>query len=203
MRYYHDLCLESRTGGTPPEADAARLLADEIQAGRCALKHWNEEVDQWLLRVNCLAEWCPELGVPVITAEDRRLMLEQICMGSFGIKEVKEALVWPVVRGWLDGRAQGLVEKHAPDRLVLPNGRKAKIMYSAKGAPVLAARIQDLYGVKESLRVAMGRQAVVIQVLAPNFRPVQVTSDLTTFWREGYPKVKKELQRRYPKHEWR
>lgn len=202
-RYYRDLCLESRAGGAPSEGDAARLLADEIQAGRCTLKHWNDEVEQWITRVNCLAVWCPELGVPVITADDRRLMIEQICLGSFGVKEVKEAPVWPVVKGWLDGRAQALVEKHAPERVILPNGRKAKITYAEKGAPVLAARIQDLYGVEESLRVAMGRQALVIQVLAPNFRPVQVTSDLTTFWKEGYPKVKKELQRRYPRHEWR
>lgn len=202
-RYYHDLCLAMRSGGTPSEGEAARLLADEVQAGRCTLRHWNEEVDQWIFRVNCLSEWCPELGVPAITVEDRRLMLEQICLGSYGIKEVKDAHVWPVVKGWLDGRAQALVEKHAPERIVMPNGRKVKITYAEKGAPVLAARIQDLYGVEESIRVAMGRKTVVIQVLAPNFRPVQVTSDLSTFWREGYPKVKKELQRRYPKHEWR
>ena len=202
-RYYHDLCLLLRVGGTPSEGDAARLLADEIQAGRCSLMHWTGEVEQWILRVNCLAGWCPELGLPVITAEDRRLMLEQICLGSLGVKEVKDAPVWPVVKGWLDGRAQSLVEKHAPERMTLPNGRKVRITYAERGAPVLAARIQDLYGVEESLRVGMGRQTVVIQVLAPNFRPVQVTSDLTTFWKEGYPKVKKELQRRYPKHEWR
>jgi ATP-dependent helicase HrpB len=130
-------------------------------------------------------------------------LLEEICTGAFSIKEAKECQVWPVVKGWLDGRAQALVEKHVPERVVLPNGRKAKMAYSEKGAPVMAARIQDLYGVEDSLRVAMGRQTVVIQVLAPNFRPVQVTSDLTTFWKEGYPKAKKELQRRYPRHEWR
>lgn len=202
-RYYHDLCLEMRPGGEPSKAEAARLLADEVEAGRCTLKHWNEDVEQWITRVNCLAGWCPELGIAMITAEDRRLLLEEICTGAFSIKEAKECQVWPVVRGWLDGRAQALLEKHVPDRVVLPNGRKAKLAYSEKGAPVMAARIQDLYGVEDSLRVAMGRQTVVIQVLAPNFRPVQVTSDLTTFWKEGYPKAKKELQRRYPRHEWR
>ncbi len=202
-RYYHDLCLETRMGGVPSKAEAARLLADEVEAGRCTLKHWNEDVEQWIMRVNCLAAWCPELGVTAITAEDRRLLLEEICTGSFGVKEVKDCQVWPVVKGWLDGRAQALVEKHVPERVVLPGGRKVKLTYSEKGAPVMAARIQDLYGVEDSLRVAMGRQTVVIQVLAPNFRPIQVTSDLTTFWKEGYPKAKKELQRRYPRHEWR
>lgn len=202
-RYYHDLCLETRMGGAPSREEAARLLADEVAAGRCTLKHWNEDVEQWITRVNCMAAWCPELGVTAISAEDRRLLLEEICTGSFGVKEVKDCQVWPVVKGWLDGRAQALVEKHVPERLVLPNGRKVKLTYSGNGAPVMAARIQDLYGVEDSLRVAMGRQTVVIQVLAPNFRPIQVTSDLTTFWKEGYPKAKKELQRRYPRHEWR
>jgi ATP-dependent helicase HrpB len=68
---------------------------------------------------------------------------------------------------------------------------------------VLAARIQELYGVTGGLRVASGRIPVVIQVLAPNHRPIQVTQDLANFWRESYPKIKPELQRKYPKHEWR
>ena len=138
-----------------------------------------------------------------ITAGGRRVILEQICLGSFGIKEVQERPVWPSVKGWLDGRGQALVEKHVPERLELPNGRKAKITYVENGTPVLAARIQDLYGVRDSLKVALGRTMLVIQVLAPNNRPVQVTTDLTTFWKEGYPKVKQELKRRYPRHQWR
>ena len=202
-RYYHDLVLETKRGGNPPEGEAARLLADEVQAGRCTLKYWIDEVDQWILRVNLLRKWCPELDIPEISQEDRRLMVEEICHGAFSVKEVKERPVFPVVKAWLDGRKQSLLEKHAPDRVELPNGRKAKVLYSENNPPVVAARIQDLYEVPDSIRIAMGRQALTIQVLAPNHRPVQVTSDLTTFWREGYPKVKKELQRKYPKHQWR
>jgi ATP-dependent helicase HrpB len=201
-RFYHDLVLEMKRGGNPPEGDAASLLADEVEAGRCTLKHWTEDVDQWLLRVNLLRKWCPELDVPEITAEDRRLMIEEICMGAFSVKEVKERPVFPVVKNWLDGRKQSVLEKQVPERLDLPGGRKVKVVYSETNPPTIAARIQDLYGVDESIRIAMGRQLVTIQVLAPNYRPVQVTSDLTTFWREGYPKAKKELQRKYPKHKW-
>ena len=167
------------------------------------MKYWIDEVDQWILRVNLLRKWCPELDIPEISQEDRRLMVEEICHGAFSVKEVKERPVFPVVKAWLDGRKQSLLEKHAPDRVELPNGRKAKVLYSENNPPVVAARIQDLYEVPDSIRIAMGRQALTIQVLAPNHRPVQVTSDLTTFWREGYPKVKKELQRKYPKHQWR
>jgi ATP-dependent helicase HrpB len=70
-------------------------------------------------------------------------------------------------------------------------------------APTIAARIQDLYDTPRGLTVGRGRTALRIQVLAPNHRPIQITNDLETFWREGYPKIKKELQRKYPKHEWR
>ena len=202
-RYYHDLVLEMKRGGNPTESEAARLLADEVEAGRCTLKHWTDEVDQWILRVNLLRKWSPELDFPGISAEDRRLMLEEICHGAFSVREVKEVPVFPVVKAWLDGRQQSLLDRHIPERIELPGGRKVKILYSESNPPVIAARIQDLYGVQDCLRIANGRQVLTIQVLAPNHRPVQVTSDLSTFWREGYPKVKKEMQRKYPRHEWR
>ena len=130
-------------------------------------------------------------------------MLEEICHGAFSVREVKEVPVFPVVKAWLDGRQQALLDRHMPERIELPGGRKVQILYSESNPPVIAARIQDLYGVQDCLRIANGRQVLTIQVLAPNHRPVQVTSDLTTFWREGYPKVKKEMQRKYPRHEWR
>lgn len=202
-RFYHDLVLEMKRGGNPSEAEAARLLADEVEAGRCTLKHWTDEVEQWILRVNLLRKWCPELEIPGIGAEDRRLMLEEICHGAFSVKEVKERPVLPVVKAWLDGRRQSLLDRHCPERVELPSGRKARIQYSETNPPTMAARIQDLYGMEDAVRIAMGRQAVTVQILAPSHRPVQVTSDLASFWRDGYPKVKKELQRKYPKHAWR
>ena len=96
-----------------------------------------------------------------------------------------------------------MVEQLAPERIEMPNGRKAKVTYSPSGPPTVAARIQDLYGVTRNLMIGRGRITLVIQVLAPNNRPIQITSDLEGFWRDAYPKIKKELQRKYPKHEWR
>jgi len=78
-----------------------------------------------------------------------------------------------------------------------------KVVYSADGAPTIAARIQDLYGIKDAIWIASRRVTVRIEVLAPSNRPVQVTENLGVFWRETYPKLKQQLQRRYPKHEWR
>ena len=84
----------------------------------------------------------------------------------------------------------------------LKSGRRAKITYSADGPPKLSAKIQDLYGTN-SLAIVSGRVPVRIEILAPNQRPVQVTDNLANFWRETYPKLKIELQRKYPRHEWR
>jgi ATP-dependent helicase HrpB len=107
------------------------------------------------------------------------------------------------VRSWLPPHQQHVIEQFAPERIELPNGRKAKITYAASGSPNVAARIQDLYGVERNLTLGRGRVPLVMQVLAPNHRPIQITSDLEGFWRDAYPKIKKELQRKYPKHEWR
>ena len=106
--------------------------------------------------------------------------------------------------GWALGAGAAAGAAHAaPERLELPNGRKAKITYAAGQPPALSARIQDLYGVESDLKIAAGKVPLVIQVLAPNQRPVQITTSLATFWKESYPKLKQELSRKYPKHEWR
>jgi ATP-dependent helicase HrpB len=95
------------------------------------------------------------------------------------------------------------VDEYAPERIQLPRGRMVKVVYAADGAPTIAARIQDLYDIKDALWIASRRVAIRIQVLAPSNRPVQVTENLALFWRETYPKLKQELQRKYPKHVWR
>jgi ATP-dependent helicase HrpB len=109
----------------------------------------------------------------------------------------------PVVKSWLSQRQQAWVEEYAPERIELPNGRTAKVVYADDGPPTMAARIQDLYGVRDAVWIAQRRVAVRIQVLAPSRRPVQITENLAAFWRETYPKLKPQLKRRYPKHEWR
>jgi ATP-dependent helicase HrpB len=111
--------------------------------------------------------------------------------------------VWPVVRTWLSSAQAEVVERFAPERLTMPNGRRFKIQYAEHAAPTVGIRIQDLYGVEGELRIGGGKVPVVIQVLAPNQRPIQITQNLSNFWKESYPRIKQELQRRYPKHEWR
>jgi ATP-dependent helicase HrpB len=186
-----------------PEDKAAELLAREVIAGTLPLKNWDNAVEQWITRVNCAAKWFPELQMPSIGEAEKQLMIEEVCRGAFGYKEIKDRRVWAAVKSLLTGQQQQLVEQLAPERIELPNGRKAKITYSESSPPSVAARIQDLYGVERNLTIGRARVPLVIQVLAPNHRPIQITSDLEGFWRDAYPKIKKELQRKYPKHEWR
>ena len=200
---FRDLVLEARRSAAPPADEAASILAEEVLKGTLTLKSWDHTVEQWILRVNCLAKWCPDLKLPTITDDGRQAMIQQVCRGAISYKDIKDKPVWPAVKLWLSGAQQALVEKHAPERLDLPNGRKAKVTYSADAEPFISMRIQDLYDVKQTPKLAMGRVPAVVHILGPNHRPVQVTQDLAGFWREHYPRIKKELQRKYPKHEWR
>lgn len=200
---FHDLVLRSEQSDKVPHEQAAALLAREVEAGTCPLKNWDNAVEQWILRLNQLAAWHPEFELPRLDDDDRRMLVEQICFGATSYKDIKERQVWPTVKSWLSAAQQDLLEKYAPERVDLPNGRRAKISYDPQAAPTIAARIQDLYGVTGELRIAANRIPLVIQVLAPNHRPIQITSNLATFWKDSYPKIKQELQRKYPKHEWR
>ncbi len=200
---FRDLAIGTRRVEPPPADEAARLLTDEVLAGRLALDGWDDTIEQWILRLNLLGQWCPDLQLPPITEEDRRHLIEQICHGSFSGKEIRDKPVRPVVTSWLSTAQNALLEKHAPERLALPNGRNFRVNYERNGSAYLAARIQELYDVTATPRIAMGRRPLVIQILAPSRRPVQITTDLASFWRDHYPKIKQELQRKYPKHQWR
>ena len=203
-RRFRDLVLESKQTATEPEpSQAATLLGNEVLAGRIVLTEWNEAVEQWIIRVNCLAKWWPELEVNPITDADRATLIEQICYGSYGARELKDKPVMSVLRDWLLAEQLAVLDEYLPERIEMANGRKARVRYTADGPPVLSARIQELYGVSAKFTLGHGRVAVKIEVLAPNQRPIQVTDDLSNFWREQYPKIKSELSRRYPRHEWR
>lgn len=199
---FRDLILHTTRLDMPKGEVAEGILAREVISGRYPLSNWSHDVDQWIIRLNSLACWFPELDLPTLDEEARFYLVEQICHGALSYKDIKDRSVWPVVRAWLSPTQQQMLEQFIPKRIELPNGRKAKLQYVENQPPVLAARIQDLYGVDGSLKICDGRVTVLVHILAPNHHPIQITQDLSTFWKEFYPKAKQELQRRYPKHEW-
>src|SRR5215470_5957023 len=137
---FRDLALEKRRVEPPPADAAARLLAEEVLAGRIKLSGWDASVDQWILRLELLSRHCPELEVAPITEPDRRTLVEQICHGAVAAKDVKDRPVKPVFRDWLNPAMQGLVEKHAPERLALSNGKTPKLSYVPEAPPFIALR---------------------------------------------------------------
>ncbi len=200
---FRDLALAAKRVDPPPAEAAARLLAEEINAGRLPLPNWDHSVEQWLLRLQLLCKHCPELQLPPIGEEDKKHIVEQLCHGATSYKDIKEREVKPVVMSWLSAAQRDLLDKHAPERLTLSNGKTPKVSYETGANPHVSMRIQELYDVTQTPRVAMGRVPVLVHILTPGMKPIQITQDLANFWREHYPRIKSELQRKYPKHEWR
>lgn len=200
---FRSLVLSSREKGEPDEGTAATLLADEVVAGRLQLTLWNERVEQWITRVNCLSKWMPDIEIPAIGEEDRRIIIEQVCHGATAYRQLKDKDVFPALHQWLSHAQRDLLERYAPERLNLKNGKTARIVYDEKQPPSVSVVLQQLYDVNENPKVAGGRITVTVHLLSPAQRPIQTTSDLGRFWRESYPAVRTQLRGRYPRHEWR
>lgn len=202
-KVFRDLAIETQDRDAEPSPEASICLAEQVAQGNLKLTKWDDAVEQWIERVNFLAKALPEQNLPHLGDDERALIVQMACEDATSYRDIKEKPILGIARSLLTPQQQHLVDKQAPERLELPGGRKAKITYASDAEPVLAARIQDLYGVNEDIKIASGRVPVLLHVLAPNHRPVQVTKSLKTFWAESYPKLKQQLQRQYPKHEWR
>ena len=181
---------------------AARLLADKAwEAGRERFFP-AEERDELCARAAFAHQHGP---VPVLDEAAERAALEAVAWGCRSFRDLEAAArsgFLPALLGQLSPAEQTSLERLAPERLKLPNGRTTRVHYPPGQAPWIASRLQDFYGMRETPRVAGGRVPVLVHLLAPNQRPVQVTADLAGFWQRLYPQVRRELSRRYPKHAW-
>ncbi len=189
--------------GRQAAAAAHGELADRVARGEIRPAAWNEDVDQWLARVRCVAEWFPEKPLLRYDEQDLAVLAAEIAHGCAKAADLDQRPVLDIMRSALSWEEQQFVERAAPASLVLPNGRRMKLEYQPGKPPVGRTKIQDLYDFKGHPSVANGRVKVRLELLGPNFRPVQITDDLPGFWERLYPEVKKELKRRYPRHEWR
>ena len=181
---YDGLTITETRSGAPDAAQASELLAAKvIEAG---LERFvpAEDLAQFLARA--------EFAGVSMGQDDVRSALLASCAGRRSFAELeKEDILAPLRRG---------LERLAPSRLRLPGGRETKVHYAPGQPPWIASRLQDFFGMKETPRI--NGVGVVVHLLAPNQRPVQMTSDLAGFWERLYPQVRKELSRRYPKHKW-
>jgi ATP-dependent helicase HrpB len=200
---YEDLVI-AESEVPPPEASETERLLVQAAADRLdrALPLDDPEVASFLSRVRCLADWRPELGLPRFDEADLRALLPALAAGRKSFAELRRAPLLDALQGALSYEQLEAVRREAPERLEVPSGSRIRLVYEPGTPPVLAARIQELFGLAETPRVAAGRVPVLLHLLAPNGRPQQVTHDLRSFWENTYPQVRKELQGRYPKHAW-
>jgi len=207
VTYFQDLPLEEKETGSPdPELAAEALCAAAARSPARAIEV-TRDLEDLLARIRWLADRRPDLEVPAASDRERvdpllLAALGPLCHGRRSFSELRRAPLLDAVRGLLTWETRRLLDEQAPARLVLPSGRSVRLEYRPGEPPGLAARLQEFFGCRETPRVAGGEVPVVLHLLAPNHRPVQVTADLESFWRTVYPQIRGELGRRYPRHAW-
>lgn len=181
---------------------AEALLVDKVLSGEARLEAHDESVEQLVRRIRLAAEVWPEAGIPRLDAEDWRLLYHELFRGRSGLSEIGPSDLHGLLAEYVGWEAMGRLDRAAPAAYKLPSGRNARITYLDGAPPELSARLGDMLGMQGTMHLYEGRVQVLFDILAPNFRTVQKTFDLTGFWQNTYPEVKKELKRRYPKHPW-
>jgi ATP-dependent RNA helicase HrpB len=177
---YDALVMEETRAPAKPSEDASKLLAAKALDVDISRFVDREALEQMLARASFA-------GVPM----DVAATLAELCRGRTSFAEIADLL---------SALRPARIDAFAPEKLKLPGGRDVKVHYDQGKPPWIESRLQDFFGVRETPRI--GNTPVVVHLLAPNRRPVQVTSDLKGFWERLYPQVRRELSRRYPKHKW-
>jgi ATP-dependent helicase HrpB len=198
---FADLVIDEAPIGLPPGVDAAEILAREAAARLEPAQWFDQQAQSFVARVELLRRHMPELEWPPAEDEPNRLLLE-LCQGCVSFEDLRGKSALPVLQACLSSRQLATLDREAPLRIRVPSGSQIAVDYTVGKAPALAVRIQELYGLAETPRIAGGRVRLVLHLLAPNMRPQQVTDDLASFWANTYEQVRKDLKRRYPKHSW-
>ena len=206
------IVLDSRSAGRVDPAHAAKALTDAVaELGVDALP-WTEGLRQWQARALAVRAWMPELDLPDVS--DAALMatlpawLTPAFNGKTRLDALDESSLGDALKSPLPWAQRQLIDRHAPVRITVPSGMERPIHYAldADGVtpqpPVLAVKLQELFGLSDTPRIADGRIPLTLHLLSPGGRPLQVTQDLRNFWANTYAEVKKEMKGRYPKHPW-
>ena len=211
-RRFDRIVLDSRALAKPDPARCAEALLEAVrQLGLSALP-WSDALLQWRARVRCLHAWLPRLELPDLSDAMLLATLDDWLRPAFAGKTRLDALsageLDAALKASADWSQRQQVEALAPTRIVVPSGMERRIAYAFDEAgaqalaPVLAVKLQELFGLADTPRVADGRVPLTLHLLSPAGRPLQVTQDLRGFWERTYPEVKKEMKGRYPRHPW-
>jgi len=190
-----------------PSADAvARLLMEQIRRRGIGALPLDDATRELMDRVRCLREWQPTAGWPDWSAA--RLLdrlddwLAPYLQDTSRMEDLKRLDFMVIFRSLLGWERQQQADRLAPTHLEVPSGNRRRLKYSPGEPPVLAVKLQELFGLADTPAVCDGAVPVVLHLLSPAGRPLQITQDLKSFWQNTYPEVKKEMKGRYPKHPW-
>jgi ATP-dependent helicase HrpB len=199
------LVLSSRDGRAEPGPEVTRALLDQVRTTRGGVLRWTDAAQAFRQRVALLRRhdpgW-PDLGDDVVfTDEALGDWLAPHLVGASGRRDLQALDLFTVLRSGLDHQRLRDLDRLAPRTVTLASGRTVHVDYAGE-APVVATRVQDLYGTTVHPTVVDGRVPLVVHLLSPAGRPVQVTADLPAFWAGSWREVRNELAGRYPKHHW-
>lgn len=182
------------------------ICAAAVKDGR-SMFEFTDDVSRLIQRIETVAGWHPELELPDISVdrllETSREWLPLYIGEASTIRELKRIDICQVIWGLLSYEQQQSVDAIAPSHYRLPNGRNVRLDYRVSAdSPVLSARLEDCFGIRETPCVDGGTRPMLMELLSPGYKPVQLTKDIASFWSTTYHEVRKELRRRYPKHPW-
>lgn len=181
---------------------AADLWAEKFASGELEHPGYDEKAKQAVIRIALARRLYPDMGYPEMNADDWRLIYGEACAGRNTLKDIERVELLPHITGYLGRGLADFLERTLPATKRLPSGKTGRFTYHETHPPELVARLGDFVKMTGTLALCEGRLAVTFDILAPNHRTVQKTKDLASFWANAYPTVKKELQRRYPRHPW-
>ena len=212
VQRFDGIVLDARPAGRVDPAQAAQALTDAVRALGINALPWRESLAQWRARVRCLRAWMPDLSLPDLSDDALLANLETWLKPAFAGKTRLDALsedeLSEALKSGIDWAMRQRIDALTPTRIVVPSGMERAIEYAydtatdAPQPPVLAVKLQELFGLADTPRVADGRIPLTLHLLSPGGRPLQITQDLRSFWERTYPEVKKEMKGRYPKHPW-
>lgn len=203
------LTIESTPARDVTPESIAHVICEAAKKDGVSMFDFNEEVESLQRRVATVSEWHPELEMPDLSTEtvlqnaEEWLPLYLNNVSANTNANLKKVDIAQALYCSLTYDQQQALDKFAPKRIQLPSGRHAKVEYR-KGAelPIVRVKLQDCFGMMDTPCINNGQQPVLMELLSPGFKPVQLTQDLKSFWASTYFEVRKELRRRYPKHKW-